>query len=135
MVYIGHFSFIRNSEKVDDRVNNNSFHGCFTLVAEAESVESALEKFRDQILNLNNEEDIFYGVNEVFLDACIECKTIPDSGFLAYFVEWTGLADGSLSTTIRGATEEQVNAYSLGTETIDDDSVSFEEEPFLVLNE
>jgi hypothetical protein len=131
MIYIGHFSFMKDNVCVEGLVDDNSYHGYFTTVVEAEKIEDALKKFRDLIFRLHSEEDMLDGVNEVFLDACVECKAIPDLGFLTHFVEWSGLAKGSVSTAIRGATDEQVSAYFSGSEASD----WCEVEPFLLLDE
>ncbi len=133
MFYVGHFSFMKDSTCPDGLIDDNSWHGYFTTVAKAENVEDALEKFRALICRLYSEEDVFNGVNEIFLDVCVECKTIPDQGFLAHFVQWTGLARGSISTAIRGASDEQVIAYSLGSKDVDDDRDGYDEGPFLLL--
>lgn len=129
MVYVGHFSF--EKDKANGLVDDDSCHGYFTTIAEAKDIEDALERFKTLISRLHSEGDILDGINEVFLDACVECRAIPDSGFLAHFVAWTGQAKGSISTAIRGADDEQVVAYSLGPEDLDDESDGYDIEPFI----
>ncbi|MEA4882975.1 MAG: hypothetical protein VB144_04790 [Clostridia bacterium] len=111
MIYVGHFSF--SNDGAQGSGENEAHHGYFTAVNEAESVEEAIERFAVLIRRLHQEDDMFTGVDEVFLDACVECREIPESGFLAHFVQWTGTEVGSISTAIRGATDEQAVAYHI----------------------
>ena len=129
MIYLGYFSFLKPN--VDAGVLGDDAFGYFTTVAEAEDVESALKKFCDLILKLHEEEDILDEVTEIFLESCIECTSVPDSGFLAHFVQWFGIPSASISTAIRGATEKEAIAYSISTKVADGDS----DEPFLVFDE
>ncbi|MCR4426619.1 MAG: hypothetical protein NUW23_10620 [Firmicutes bacterium] len=130
MIYLGHFSF--DKEPTTGAVEDQSYHGCFTTVAEAENVEEVMEKFEALIRRLHDEDDVFDGVNEVFLDTCVECRAIPQSGFLAHFVEWVGEEVGSISTSIRGATHEEATAYHIQPDDPSDDSDGHEVEPFVV---
>lgn len=129
MFYVGHFSFVKPN--VDVGGVRDDAYGYFTAVAEAEDVANALGKFRDLIVELHKEEDILDGVTEVFLDSCVECISVPDSGFVAHFIEWFGSLNGSISTSIRGATEEQAVAYTLEND-VDGDGDGSTTEPFLV---
>lgn len=135
MIYVGHFSFMQEDQHDNQQIGENPYHGYFTTIAEAENIDSALEKFKVLLEKLKGERDVFEGINDVFLDICVECKTIPKQGFLAHFMEWEGIERGSISTAIRGATDEEVNAYSYNPDDMDatdDDSVV---EPFISFNE
>lgn len=129
MIYLGSFSFMKTNVDLGDL--GDVAHGYFTTIAEAEDVEDALMKFRDLIIKLHKEEDILDGVTEIFLDTCIECISIPESGFLGHFLEWFATPTASISTAIRGATEEEAIAYSIAPEVPDGES----DEPFLVFDE
>lgn len=136
MVYIGHFSFMRNHD--DDRRKEQLYHGYFTTVAEAENVENAMEKFEVLIRKLYQDGGIFDDIEEVFLDACIECKEIPSTGFLAHYTEWLGEETGRISTSIRGASDDQVAAYYIGSDDQDEDDEDSEGrtvEPFVVFDD
>ena len=117
MLYIGHFAFARDG-------NHHGYgpsHGYFTTVIEAPDIETALDKFKTLLHKLREDEDLFDDVNAVFLDACIECHTIPPTGFLAHYRQWLGPDEGSISTSIRGATEDQAVAYESRIDDNDDD--------------
>ena len=62
----------------------------FTCVVEGESVEIALAKFEALLRRLRRSHEIFTGVDRVHLDSCIEIKSIPARGFLAYYCEEKG---------------------------------------------
>lgn len=129
MVYVGHFSFAEDD--ADSSVGDEPRHGYFTAVVEAKDVEDALEKFRTLIYRLHCEEDILERISDVFLDACVECRAIPDSGFLAHLMEWSGRARGSISTAIRGAEDEQAAAYYITPEDLKDPDDEHYVEPFV----
>ena len=129
MVYVGHFSFVE--DEAGSLVGDEPRHGYFTAVAEAKDVEDALEKFRTLICRLHSEGDALDGISDVFLNACVECRAIPDSGFLAYFMEWFGQARSSISTAIRGAEDEQAAAYYLTPEDLKDAGDEHYVEPFV----
>lgn len=125
MLYLGHFSFAEYND--ENPVLGQERFGYFTLVCEAESIDHALVKFRDILINQSEQQDdIFDRIKRVFLDSCMECSSIPPNGFLAHFSELFGEMRGSISTTIRGATDEEVSVYFMGEDNSDHD-----EEPFL----
>ena len=128
VIYIGHFSFMEPSEHID---LGEAIYGYFTTIVEAEEAAEALSKFHDLLFKLHEEEDILDGVSEVYLDSCIECISIPDSGFLAHFKEWFGSTTGNVSTSIRGAIDEQAVAYFVGIEEANGADEECAEEPFI----
>jgi hypothetical protein len=104
MHYIGHFSFEDHLSETEQH-----FHGYFTCVVDATDMDSALEKLRDLVVSLKrNDKDILGDVREVFLDSCIEIKSVPTAGFLGYFLEWRGEPLGMISSSVRGATGMEV---------------------------
>ena len=133
MIYLGHFSFFK--EGVDDISDATLNHGNFTTIVEAGNVDEALGKFKDLLVKLKDEEDFFAGVSEIFLDACIECITIPSSGFLTFYQKWSSSGKSSISTAIRGVTDEQAVAYDFGPENTEDESDGHEVVPFLAFDE
>lgn len=106
MLYVGHFDFLENND------DNCTQYRHFTCVAEADSIETALEKLKRLLLDLRERDDILDGIDEVFLDTCVQISSIPDQGFLAHYVAVLGEYRGKISTSIRGATDDQCIAYS-----------------------
>lgn len=80
-MFFAHFSFDRDNTR-----NYDSVIGFFTTVVEATNVDDALHKCEELILNIRENEDMFSGVREVFLESIIEVRSVPPGGFLAHFV-------------------------------------------------
>lgn len=133
MLYVGHFSFLKGAASGSEA--DEASHGYFTTIADAESVDEAMAKFRALIQRLHDDSDVLNGVNEVFLDACIECRSVPQSGFLAHFVEWLGEETARISTAIRGASDDEAVAYSMGSENDKLDDGEEDVEPFVVFHD
>lgn len=107
MIYTGHFTFFKDATNPPPFSQSDECHGHFTAVTEAESYEQALERFRALIARLHSEEDFLDGMTDIFLDACVECRSIPEAGFLTYYQERYGTMRGSISTSVVGADEHQ----------------------------
>ena len=88
MVYLGHFSFDSHDSRVGERPG--TWRGYFSCLAEAESVERALDKFDTLLRRVARTSTVFSEVEEVYLDSCIEIKSIPRNGFLAFYKESRG---------------------------------------------
>jgi hypothetical protein len=133
MVYVGHFSF--HKEPGEGSVFDRPSHGHFTTVVEAGDIDEAVSKLEILIEQLHNESDVLDGIKEIYLDACIECRSIPQNGFLTYFAEFEGEEEDSVATVVQGASDEQATAYSFGPDGEDEDVADQEIEPFLVFGE
>ena len=105
-------------------------------MAEAESVDRALNKFDALLRRLARTSTVFSEVEEVYLDSCIEIKSIPRNGFMAYYKETRGECKESISTTLVGVRpNHHLAAYEYtGDQSADkvDASVA---QPFLVFRE
>ncbi len=51
--------------------------GFITLVVEASSPEKALEKYRERLVKLHDEDEIFFDVNAFYLEDLVELDNIP----------------------------------------------------------
>jgi hypothetical protein len=136
MLYVGHFSFSEHAigRKFDDDDDNTPWHGIFTCMAEADTVHAAFDKFKALISQLRRDEDLFDGVEEVYLDACVEITTVPDAGMLTHFSLREGEDTGGISTALRGVPEHCAAAYQLGSDTDEDDANDEDDhdiEPFM----
>lgn len=130
MLFLGHFSFAYESRLGNRRAL--PWHGNFTAVAEARNVDGALEKFAALIEKLAGETDLLIDVEEVYLDSCIEVKTVPRAGFIGQVNLQEGDSPGGISTTLPGTSEKHALSYQLEPETEDEDG-SYEPWPFVVL--
>src|SRR6266566_3394442 len=134
MVYLGHFSFESHDSTLPERPPN--WRGYFSCMAEAESVDRALNKFDALLRRLARTSTVFSEVEEVYLDSCIEIKSIPRNGFLAFYKESRGEWNETLSSSLIGVRSNHhlVACEFTAEQRVDcvDSSVA---QPFLVFRE
>ena len=132
MLYVAHFSFdttVVSADSAEDR----PYHGHFALIAEADDVEEVLNKFKALIVRLHRDEGILDGVQQVFIDSCVEIRTIPNAGFLVHYAMIDGECLGGILTSIRGASAEDATAYDIESPDEDDGVTTYNVEPFVEL--
>ncbi len=125
MTYVGHFSF-----SSDDGA---PWHALFTCVVDAADVDAAVGKFKRLIRNVARRGDVFDGVSEIYLDSCIELRSLPKSGLLTYVTIRDGEDIGGISATLLGATSRSAVAYSWGPEPVEPSTEPRPMEPFVRL--
>lgn len=108
MLYVGHFSFFGPEDP------ETPSSGFFSAIAEADGPEAALDKFAELLQNLKENDDVFEGVDDVFLDQCTEIKSVPEGGFLDYWMAVDPEPVGSITTSLRGVTPEEATAFVIG---------------------
>lgn len=129
-MYLGHFSFERLERR---RRSSVAWHGYFTCVVEAADMDAALARFHRLISRLREtERELFADVKEVHLEACLEIRSVPRAGFLAFYNVLEGEDRGGMSTAIRGASERQAVAVRIGAPDQPDSDEAHEAEPFVV---
>jgi len=116
MLYLGHFSFSQDMARQDPK-EVKPWHGYLTTVAEAPDADAAIRKFRRLLRKLGGTE-MLEGVREIYLDACVEIRTVPARGFLAHYSSHAGEDLGGISTSVVGVKESEATVFDLG----DDDS-------------
>jgi hypothetical protein len=142
MLYVGHFSFTAQAE--DEETPS---HGVFTCVADAADVDAALETLRELVVRLKNEDDVLDGVTQVFLDSCVEVRSMPETGLMTYWVSWPHEETSSISTGLRWAEGDDAVGYAMlpdddhddeadhtheaGDEAEGDDDADWEVDPFV----
>ena len=112
MLYAGHFSFTTAETEED-----GPSHGVFTCLAEAEDVDAALEKLRALIVRLKEEDDTLDGVTEVYLDSCVEVRSLPEPGLMTYWIMWPHEETSSISTGLRWAEDDEAVGYGMLAES------------------
>lgn len=130
MLYVAHCSFFLEGGTGPGQPGPR--HGSCTCVAEAVSVVAALDIFRGLLHRLDETEDLFRGVRELYLDACVEIRAIPAGGCLTEYVERTGAVESGLATWLPGVDERQAVAYYLGPEREPQEEETDTDEPFVV---
>lgn len=130
MLFLAHFSFSYDSRLGSRRAM--PWHGHFTALAEARTVDAALEKFETLIHGLAAENDLLADIEEIYLDSCIEVKSIPRAGFIGQVNLQEGDSPGGISTTLPMTAQKNAVSYHLEPESEEADG-SYEPWPFVVL--
>jgi hypothetical protein len=130
MLYIGHFSFSFESRGRGQATQ--PWHGYFTAVAEAPNVSSALKKLEALVRTSAESSELFTDVRDVYLESCVEVKSVPRGGFLAYVALEEGESLSTISMSLPDVKRESASSYHLEPEIVDDDG-GFDAEPFVVV--
>ena len=118
MLYLGHFSF----DEVDSE--ENARHGYFSVVAEADDPDSAMDKFKALIKGNKNKGGIFDKVLAVYIDDIIEIPSVPEKGFITTFQSSDGEFPESVSHSLPDAETDEIKAYGYAI-----DLKQFEQKP------
>jgi hypothetical protein len=127
MLYVGHFSFTQ----ISPRPGKEPWHGLFTLVAEARTLQTAVTKFQRLIHDLAKKHDLFDDVDDVYLDSCVEVRSVPRSGLLTFATLKEGEDTGGLSMSLLASGERNAASYSWGEPDDDESTGSKPVEPFV----
>jgi hypothetical protein len=130
MLYIGHFSFSFESRL--PRKPAQPWHGYFTAVVEAPDASGALRKLDTLVRSAAKGSELFSDVSEIFLESCVELKSVPRAGFLAHMALEEGESLGSISTTLPAVNRKYASSYHLEPDAVDADG-GFDAQPFIVL--
>ena len=76
--------------------------------------------------------ELFSDVSEIFLESCVELKSVPRTGFLAHVALEEGESLGSISTTLPVVDRKYASSYHFEPDSADEDG-GFDAEPFVVL--
>lgn len=126
MLYISHLSFRT------ERPGEGPWHGYFTCVVDGSGVEAALDKTRELIRRVKAEDDVFGDIDAVYLESCVEVRSVPEDGFIASFQEWDGDTQGSMVASVRGASADHAVAYGWAADGDDEEEAAQDwDEPFV----
>jgi hypothetical protein len=130
MLYLGHFSFSFES-RARGRATQ-PWHGYFTAIAEAPNVSSALKKLEALVRKSAGSSALFSDVTEVFLESCVEVRSVPRGGFLAHVALEEGESLSTISMSLPDVKREMASSYHLEPEVVGEDG-GFDAEPFVVV--
>jgi hypothetical protein len=133
MLYVAHFSFSKEPVKdpLPESVESEPWYGSCTCVVDAESIDAALEKLKALLHELRNTQDLFDGLHEIYLDACVEIRSLPAGGCLTYYGQHSGKQPSGIFTGMRGVSEEQADVYHFAPEGYREGD-EYSDEPFVV---
>lgn len=118
MLYIGHFSF--EGPEPEFKAESRE-RGWFILLAEADSVDNALDKSRDLVGSLKSWFTSFEDVEDVYLDDVTEVDRVPAEGVLARIVHTHDDPPSWVATSLPGVPNEFCRSYGWGPEEPDED--------------
>jgi hypothetical protein len=127
VLYVGHFWFVGPEPELEW-----TWTGWFTLLAEAESAQSAEEEFHELITRMKGRFEGFDSVVDVYAGDIIEAKEVPAQGVLAHFHENPEPGAQHMCTSLPGVPPEFCVSYSLGDEA---NTENTEIEPFVSFEE
>ncbi|MFN7982833.1 MAG: hypothetical protein U0Q11_13315 [Vicinamibacterales bacterium] len=130
MLYLGHFSFSFDAKARGKKAQ--AWHGYFTAVAEAPDANAALQKLDALIRKTAATSELLSDVPEIYLESCVELRSVPRAGFLAHVALQEGESLGSISTTLPDVGRANARSYHYEPDDTADHS-TFEAEPFIVL--
>ena len=76
MIYIGEFFHLTNQEEVDERDRR---HGEFNLVVEAFETQSAINMFKQRIVEFRQNSEFFMGECKIFFIRLLEFENFPQT--------------------------------------------------------
>ena len=130
MLYLGHFSFSFDAKARGKKAQ--AWHGYFTAVAEAPDANAALEKLDALIRKSAETSELLSDVPEIYLESCVELRSVPRGGFLTHIALQEGQSMGSISTTLPDVGRNHARSYHYEPDGADEPE-TFEAEPFIVL--
>ncbi len=112
MFYVGLFSWVGVKPRIRSEGRTK---GQFTLLAEADSVEEAGEKFYDLITGMRLWSSLFEDMARVHVEDLTEVRKLPDEGVLAFWEQTEDLGEGvygSISASLPGVSEKYCCSYT-----------------------
>jgi len=130
MQYLAHFSFGLTSKERGHKPQ--AWHGYFTAVAEAPDIEGALKKLEALVVETVQTSELLRDVSEIFLESCVELKSMPRAGFVAHVALEQGESLASISTTLPVVNRKYATSYHFEPDTMEGHE-GFDAEPFVVV--
>lgn len=131
MYYVAQFDYEeREQDASDGGIGSRMVY--FTMFVEAENIEGALEAFSERIKDLHKTNEIFYDVDEVYLQAVVEMENFPTVAQVGQWFSLASFGNGftELSTVIDGEEDcPSFKSYRMGA----DEEGEFE--PFIFFDE
>jgi hypothetical protein len=113
VLYVGHFWFVGPEPELE---TEGPWTGWFTLLAQAESPQSAEEKFHRLITRMKGRFEGFDSVLHVYAGDIIEVKELPAQAVMAHFHEDPEPGARHIYTSLPGVPPEFCVSYGLGNE-------------------
>ena len=94
----------------------------FQAIVKAKDIDTAEKKFREMLLQLRNNSDIFYDVDEIFLHSIAEIGSFPNHAIPLQWISFRlfGSNHASLSTILSDENNSCINYYDFESDEDDD---------------
>jgi hypothetical protein len=110
MLYLGHFSFDQFGGQ------NESRHGYFTCLLEAENADSAANAVKAYILMLKETEDLFDGIVAVYIEDIVEIHKTPANPVIIRFQSSEGRFPKSITRSLPIIDNPDIILYGLASD-------------------
>ena len=94
MLHIGHFSF----DEIDS--NKNKRHGYFTCVVEADDELAALQRFKEQIMEMKKYNVTFNKILNIYIEDIIKAAVVPEKAVITRLQSSEGEFPKSISCSL-----------------------------------
>lgn len=135
MDYIALFEYTEYGDvRAENQEARSEGRALFQAVVSAQNADDAESKFRDLLIQLHKESEIFFDVTEIFLHSFAELNTFPHQATPLQWISFRPFGDKSSSiSTILTNDKTPINFYGFAAspETENDDEATYAE-PFIV---
>jgi hypothetical protein len=88
MLYIGKFLHVTNQQKAEESERR---HGEFNLIVQAENGQTAVERFKERIVDSRESSDLFEGDSSIYIVHLLELEEFPsDRARVLYYKSIAG---------------------------------------------
>ena len=88
MLYIGKFLHVTNQQKAEESDRRN---GEFNLIVQAENTQTAVERFKERLINSRDNSDLFEGDCAIYFVHLLELEEFPsDRARMLYYKSIAG---------------------------------------------
>ncbi|HHP7235100.1 MAG TPA: hypothetical protein ACFCUC_10770 [Desulfobacterales bacterium] len=105
MIYVGHFSFDETGS------GNNARHGYFSGLVQAADIDSAVERFKERILELKDKHEAMQSVVAVYIEDIVEFEAVPDRPVITRLQSCEGPFPRSISRSLPDSDNKAIQAY------------------------
>ena len=92
MLHIGHFSF--------DEIDSNKRHGYFTCIVEADDEIAALQRFKEQIMEMKKYNVTFNKIVNIYIEDIIQVAYVPEKAVITRLQSSEGEFPKSISCSL-----------------------------------
>lgn len=134
MFYLGYFSFDELGFEDEER------HGYFNCMVEADSPDTALERFKNHIMDMKTDDPLFGRIVKIYVEDLVEVKNIPDKPVVTRFQSSTGHFPKSISMSLPSVKSDDFASFRWAKDGMESGAGDTEEEymtsePFIHFDE